>query len=32
MIASAGYFRYAAGMRSDLATDIAANLPVAAPR
>jgi len=32
MIASAGYFAYAAGARADLATDISANLPVAAPR
>jgi len=32
MIASAGYFRYANGVRSDLATDVSANLPIAAPR
>ncbi len=30
MIASAGYFSYASGVRSDLATDVSANLPVAA--
>jgi N6-L-threonylcarbamoyladenine synthase len=31
MIASAGYFSYAAGTRSTLATDVSANLPIAAP-
>jgi N6-L-threonylcarbamoyladenine synthase len=32
MIASAGYFRYTTGVRSDFATDVSANLPIAAPR
>jgi hypothetical protein len=29
MIAAAGYFRYAQGERSDLATDVSPNLPIA---